>query len=62
MAGEAKIEEMTREERKQECGCGCGGALCGTARQEATWVDAEKAMAARGTRADQCDCGCGCRS
>ena len=60
MAGQAKIEELTTQEHRQDCGCGCGGTLCGTARQELIWVDSPKAVAAKETAAGECDCSCGC--
>ena len=31
MPGQTRIEEMNTPELKQDCGCGCGGAACGTA-------------------------------
>lgn len=62
MTGQVRVEEVTREEHKQDCGCGCGGALCGTTHQEVIWVSPEKAMAAKKARAEQCDCGCECCS
>ena len=34
MAGQTKVEEMTAPESKQDCGCGCGGASCGSATQD----------------------------
>lgn len=34
MVGQVELKEVIRQEHKQDCGCGCGGAFCGTARQD----------------------------
>ena len=71
------VESTTEEILKQDCGCGCGGGSCGTARddcgcgcgggscgsnwQELKLVDNSQVTAARQQTASQ-DCGCGCCS
>ena len=62
MAGQARVEEVTRQERKKDCGCGCGGALCGSAPQEVILVGFPKVVASKEAKAGQCDCGCECCS
>ena len=75
MAGQAKVEEMNTLELRQDCGCGCGGALCGTAThdcgcgcsglacetaaQEVVLVGA-LGRDANDATAQKCDCGCEC--
>ncbi len=55
MVEQVRVQELTPLEQKQDCGCGCGGSLCGTiknvcgcgcggslcgtAQQELVWVD-----------------------
>lgn len=76
MAGQTKVEEMTAPESKQDCGCGCGGASCGSATQdcgcgcggsacesvarEVVLVGALAGPEASGSGAQECDCGCEC--
>ena len=76
MAGQTRVEEMNTPELKQDCGCGCGGALCATAThdcgcgcggaacetvaQEMVLVGALAGRDAKGSAAEDCDCGCEC--
>lgn len=60
MARQVQIKEVTKPELKQDCGCGCGGALCGAARQQVIWVGSRKSEVAQETKTGQCNCGCGC--
>ncbi len=62
MAGQVQLKEMTPQERKQDCGCGCGGALCGATHQEVVWVGFGKPVALKEGKAGQCNCGCGCEA
>lgn len=32
MVEQIRVQELTTEEQKQDCGCGCGGGLCATAK------------------------------
>ncbi len=34
MVEQIRVQELTTEEQKQDCGCGCGGSLCGAARND----------------------------
>lgn len=34
MVEQIRVQELTIREQRQDCGCGCGGGLCGTARQD----------------------------
>jgi hypothetical protein len=63
MARQVGVEEVTRQERKQDCGCGCGGDSCGAARQEVIMVGFPKGIAAKEGQPGQCGCdgSCGCR-
>ena len=53
MVEQVRVQELTTQEQKQDCGCGCGGATakndcgcgcggsqCGTTQQELVLVDA----------------------
>ena len=76
MAGQARVEGLTLHDRKQDCGCGCGGSLCETAShdcgcgcggiacgaetQEIVFVGAVADRAQGASAAKQCDCGCDC--
>ncbi len=58
MAGQAQLKEITGQERKEDCGCGCEGAPCGTAHQEMILVGFPRPAAAKEVKAGQCGCGC----
>ena len=76
MAGQARVEQMNVPEQTQDCGCGCGGALCGTAgqdcgcgcgglasggeRQEVVFVGSLPDRDTGVLSNKQCNCGCGC--
>ena len=60
MAEALRVEETTAKEQTQDCGCGCGGALCGSNRQELVWVDSPEAAATIKATAETCGCGCEC--
>lgn len=60
MAGQVRVEEMTGQQPKQDCGCGCGGALCGTTRQQVILEGFTRPATALKGKASRCDCGCGC--
>lgn len=64
MAGQVRVEEVTTQMPRQECGCGCGGTVCGSARQEVVLVGFPKGIAAKEGQLGQCGCdgSCGCRS
>lgn len=62
MARQVRVEEVTKQEPQQDCGCGCGGSLCGTARHEVILVGFPKAVTAKESNTGQCDCGCECCS
>lgn len=55
MVEQVRVQELTTQEQKQDCGCGCGGAAakndcgcgcggsqCGNTQQELVLVDAEQ--------------------
>ena len=76
MAGQVRVEEMNTPELRQDCGCGCGGALCGTAggdcgcgcggalcgsaTQELVLVGSLADRDPNGSVSRECDCGCEC--
>ena len=31
MAEQVRVQELTTQAQRQDCGCGCGGGACGTA-------------------------------
>ena len=34
MVEQIRVQELTTQEQKQYCGCGCGGSSCGTAKND----------------------------
>ena len=34
MVEQVRVQELTTQERKQDCGCGCGGGQCGGAKND----------------------------
>ena len=62
MVEQVQINKLTRQERKQDCGGGCGGGQCGSGTGNVIQLGGVKASAAKVAKADQCGCGCGCSS
>ena len=65
MVEQVRVQELTDQEPKQDCGCGCGGSLCGTTQQELVLVDAAQVAELRQRAASNgggCDGSCGCWS
>ena len=60
MAEQAKVEETIAHEQRNDCGCGCGGAVCGTERQEVVFVTSLPDRETNKPNSEQCDCGCEC--
>ncbi len=58
MARQVRVEEVTEQKPKQDCGCGCGGGLCGTSRQEVIKIGSPEAVAAKASNTGQCGCEC----
>ena len=73
MVEQVRVRELTTQEQKQDCGCGgglcgtakndcgcgCGGSQCGTTQQELVLVDAAQVAEMR-QRAASNACACGC--
>ena len=34
MVEQIRVQELTAQEQKQDCGCGCGGTQCGAAKND----------------------------
>lgn len=65
MAGQTKVEELVEEptvgESRQDCGCGCGGTACASARQEIILVTRQPRQTSQ-PNTEECECGCECSS
>ena len=65
MVEQVRAQELTTQEPKQDCGCGCGGSQCGTVQQELVLVDAAQVAEMRQRAVSDgrgCDGSCGCWS
>ena len=65
MVEQVIVQELATQGLKQDCGCGCGGSLCGTTQQELLLVDAAQVAEIRQRAASNssgCDGSCGCWS
>ena len=61
MVEQVRVQELTSQEQKPDCGCGCGGSLCGTTQQELVLVDSAQVAEMRQQAASNtCECGCSC--
>ena len=63
MIEQVRVQELTTQEQKKDCGCGCGGSMCGTAQQELVWVDSAQVAGMKQRVVSNfygCDGSCGC--
>jgi hypothetical protein len=51
-------QELNMPGQKQDCGCGCGGDLCGTGWQELVFVGSKETRDRNELTAKGCGCGC----
>jgi len=65
MVEQTRVQELTIQEQKNDCGCGCGGGSCGTTQQELVLVSSAQVAEMRRQAANNscsCDGSCGCWS